>query len=474
MELSRTLQENSGLNWVLHQLETLSPFGRAAARTLPWYGPGKEDELNRELDRVERAARLWQKRPPALDTAVRHLGAFRDVRGCLDRAEDNPFDLVELFELKYFLMTFCQFKHAYEMLGGFEGVSFAPADEALEILDPSGRQLYSFSIENGAHPELASLRKEKRQVEEEIRRADEAELPVLMERRRLLAVREHDAELEVRKELTARIMALRQVFLTNMEALGRVDLILAKGKLAGKYCCVRPEILGNPCIALQGVIHPRVACRLEDVGEKFTPVDVELRKGCTVITGANMGGKTVSLQAVSLSVLLAQCGFFVFAKAAQLPLFDEVALILADSGSGAGGLSSFGAEVVALNGALERSGGRFFFLGLDEFARGTNPQEGSALAKSLAAHLNESNGISLMTTHYDGVSEAAGAHYQVAGLVREVEGDEGDDPRVRIARRMDYRLLPTSPGEPCPKDALRVCRLLDLDEKLLKLLEGNS
>ena len=55
-----------------------------------------------------------------------------------------------------------------------------------------------------------------------------------------------------------------------------------------------------------------------------------------------------------------------------------------------------------------------------------------------------------MTTHYDGVSDVAGAHYQVAGLVRDIQGDEGDDPRKRIARRMDYRLLPAPPGAPCP------------------------
>ena len=76
-----------------------------------------------------------------------------------------------------------------------------------------------------------------------------------------------------------------------------------------------------------------------------------------------------------------------------------------------------------------------------------------------------------MTTHYDGVSDAAAAHYQVAGLVREVSGDEGDDPRIRIARRMDYRLLPAPPGAPCPRDALRVCRLLNLDPALLELFQ---
>ena len=194
---------------------------------------------------------------------------------------------------------------------------------------------------------------------------------------------------------------------------------------------------------------------------------------CTVITGANMGGKTVSLRSTVLSLLLCQCGFFVFARSAKLPLFHEVALILADTGPGSGGLSSFGREVHLLDRLLQRTRGQRFFLALDEFARGTNPQEGAALARALVRYLGTLDCVALMTTHYDGVSDVAGAHYQVAGLVREIQGDEGDDPRSRIARRMDYRLQSAPPGAPCPRDALRVCRLLDLEPALMELFQAD-
>ena len=148
-------------------------------------------------------------------------------------------------------------------------------------------------------------------------------------------------------------------------------------------------------------------------------------------------------------------------------------LILADSGPGAGGLSSFGKEVHLLDNLLRETHGQFFFVALDEFARGTNPQEGAALARALVRHLSSLDCVALMTTHYDGVSDVAAAHYQVAGLVRDIQGDEGDDPRKRIARRMDYRLLPAPPGAPCPRDALRVCRLLKLDDTLMELFQAD-
>ena len=345
--------------------------------------------------------------------------------------------------------------------------------EALELMDPEGRRLPTFSIVNSYHNDLAPLRAEKAKLEKAIRMTQEEKRAPLMEKRRVLAVEEDKLELEVRRMLTGKLMAYKDAFLANMDALGRLDLIVAKAKLALRYHCVRPVLSNDKSITLRGVRHPQVEEDLAQRGEGFTLLDLDLKPGCTVITGANMGGKTVSLRSTVLSLLLCQCGFFVFAQSARLPLFHRVELILADSGPGAGGLSSFGKEVHLLDNLLRGTKDQFFFVALDEFARGTNPQEGAALARALVRHLGSLDCVALMTTHYDGVSDVAGAHYQVAGLVRDIKGDEGDDPRKRIARRMDYRLLPAPPGAPCPRDALRVCRLLKLDDTLMELFQAD-
>ncbi len=499
MELSYELRENSGLQWVLERLSPMSPFGKAAGREPRWYAPGEEDALNEELDNVSLGLELWNAAgggmaaeeecaccaAPRLDPAclqdaaaalrgvTRCLPLFHDIRGSFDRDPGNPFDLVELFEIKHFLVTLEQLTQAYTALPPFQGLSFPPMAQALVLVDPEGRRLPAFAVVNAYHPELAPLRAEKTALEKAIRAAGEGEKPPLLERRRELAVREDRLELEVRAELTRKLMAYREDFLANMDALGRLDLLLAKARLAKRYQCVRPVLSNGTALTLHGLRHPQVAGELSDRGEEFTQLDLDLDAGCTVITGANMGGKTVSLRSTVLSLLLCQCGFFVFARSARLPLFHEVALILADSGPGTGGLSSFGREVHLLDRLLERTRGRRFFLALDEFARGTNPQEGAALARALVHYLGTLDCMALMTTHYDGVSDVAGAHYQVAGLVREIEGDEGEDPRRRIARRMDYRLLSAAPGAPCPRDALRVCRLLKLNPALMELFQAD-
>ena len=287
-------------------------------------------------------------------------------------------------------------------------------------MDPESRRLPTFSIVNAYHNDLTPLRAEKAKLEKAIRMTQEDKRGPLMEKRRVLAVEEDRLELEVRRMLTDKLMVHRQSFLDNMESLGRLDLIVAKAKLALRYRCVRPTLSADRSITLRGVRHPQVEEDLAQRGEAFTVLDLDLKPGCTVITGANMGGKTVSLRSTVLSLLLCQCGFFVFAQSAALPLFHRVALILADSGPGAGGLSSFGREVHLLDQLLRETKDQFFFVALDEFARGTNPQEGAALARALVRHLGSLDCVALMTTHYDGVSDVAGAHYQVAGLVRDI------------------------------------------------------
>ena len=60
---------------------------------------------------------------------------------------------------------------------------------------------------------------------------------------------------------------------------------------------------------------------------------------------------------------------------------------------------------------------------LDEFARGTNPDEGAVIVQAVTRYLNGVNAISLLTTHYDKVAEYARLHYQIIGL-RDVDTEK--------------------------------------------------
>ena len=313
-------------------------------------------------------------------------------------------------------------------------------------------------------------------MENALRQTEKKGRDDLMARRRELVLKEDRLELEARKRLTMALLRDRDTFLSTMEDIGRLDLVLAKAKLARRFCCCRPAITAEARVVAVDMIHPEVADHLKERGGEFTSVSLTLEQGATVITGANMGGKSVSMKSLTLNLLLAQTGFFAFAKAFSAPLFDSVSLICTDRQSVEQGLSSFGAEVAALGDVLRQEKGKFFYVALDEFARGTNPREGAALARALVEYLGRLNCVALLTTHYDGVSDAARRHYRVAGLgaldTAAIRKDEA--PLDRLSRLMDYHLIESEPGEPCPRDALRVCRLLDLEPDLMEIFSKNS
>ena len=187
-----------------------------------------------------------------------------------------------------------------------------------------------------------------------------------------------------------------------------------------------------------------------------------------------MGGKSVALKTIALNVLLAQLGYFVYAREARVPLFDFVEIVNENMQSVDRGLSTFGGEIVKLNSVMERlKKGMFGLCLMDEFAGGTNFEEGSRIFRAVERALNEMNGIFILTTHFDGVSADAKALYQVKGLSgadlksldREIES--GADGTELIAQYMDYGLVRVDDKtKGVPKDAVAVCRLLRIDQDL--------
>lgn len=264
-----------------------------------------------------------------------------------------------------------------------------------------------------------------------------------------------------------------------METIGDIDLTVEKARLARRCGGVMPSFTESS-LAMTDMVNPKIADLLKDQKKSFTPVSIALSRGATVITGANMGGKSVALKSVALNIVLAHCGFFPFAKSASLPLFDSMYIVSEDLESVDRGLSSFGGEIVRFNEVMRRIENEFAFLLLDEFARGTNPDEGAAIVQSVTQYLNRCNAVSVLATHYDGVVQYASAHYQVIGLkeldveqlARELAGLSGDVGVTLIGRHMNYGLYRVEGKEDCPRDALNICRLLGMKNEIVELIKN--
>ena len=205
-------------------------------------------------------------------------------------------------------------------------------------------------------------------------------------------------------------------------------------------------------------------------------MSLSLADGVTLITGANMGGKTVSLKLAGQVPILAQYGFFVPAVKAKIGLSNYMQILIGDSQSVERGLSSFGSEMEELKEILDKGQDRSLIL-IDEIASGTNPTEGTALTKSLVDYLIEKPYISLITTHFESVTGREGVvNMQVRGLAdcnfaslkSEIQRANRRGRINIISKYMDYRLCRVENETQVPKDALRIAAMLGLDKAIIE------
>lgn len=226
------------------------------------------------------------------------------------------------------------------------------------------------------------------------------------------SLRELDAEEKAEVErilaaLTERFRDVRDALAVDWERLGYLDGLRARALLGLRWRGEPPQFSDTPRVHLRGARHP-LLLEARGVGtnegkarSQVVPLDLDL-DGTTrllLITGPNMGGKTVSLKTLGLVSVLAQSGCLVPADpGCVLPWVDGWVVSLGDEQSLDQDLSTFAAHLRRWAEALDRAGSRSLVL-LDELGSGTDPAEGAALAQSVLERLVEAGAIGLVTTH---------------------------------------------------------------------------
>lgn len=404
-------------------------------------------------------------------------------------------------------------------------------EDLLDELDPTGDRLNTFYIYNEFSSLLTEYRNKKREYELLIRRAQKAKREELrkeqgvqltpkfdivlarsnpdFERIQALPeleivdqdymsvtlqlkpteevykyvneIEEINAEIEaeeerIRGELSKKIAAKAEVLNENCEKVGALDLALARAIYAINHDLVKPEIVDEHVIEFEDGRNIQVEDVIKAKGKEYCPISLSLRDGVTLITGANMGGKTISLKLAGQVPILAQYGFFVPAKRARIGLSNYMQILIGDSQSVERGLSSFGSEMEELKEILDHGQKRSLIL-IDEIASGTNPTEGTALTKSLVDYLIEKPYISLITTHFESVTEREGiVNMQVRGLSdcnfellnREIQYANRRDRINIISKHMDYRLYRVDNQTQVPKEALSIAAMLGINREIIE------
>ncbi len=188
------------------------------------------------------------------------------------------------------------------------------------------------------------------------------------------------------------------------EAIGQIDFIAAKARLAIAHDAIEPAINEIGRLHLNDARHPLLEAHLKAQRLPIVPISIELDADhrVMVVSGPNAGGKTVVLKTAGLLCLMAQAGLHVPAKIADLPIFHQVLADIGDHQSIAANLSTFTAHIQNIRDISEQLEPPALIL-LDEVGTGTDPEEGSALGVAMVDYFRERGAHVIVTTHYSGL-----------------------------------------------------------------------
>lgn len=126
---------------------------------------------------------------------------------------------------------------------------------------------------------------------------------------------------------------------------------------------------------------------------------LEDRKSILLLSGPNAGGKTVLLKSIGLAAQMARCGLPICAsETSKIPFFQDILIGIGDAQSVDEELSTFAAHLKILSKAASMKGHNNLIL-IDEICGSTDPEEGSALARSFIESFSTNSVFAVITSH---------------------------------------------------------------------------
>lgn len=534
--IDKNTAENIGLDYVLGKINTITPYGKDLKENMQPFKPGEEELLTKELSLIEKLVALINESKFYFKNIKSILHNIKDIRNSVERAKDGYIlSNVELFEIKGFILTLAELYTELETIEDrLDHCIIANRITKLEaLLDPQNTRVKAFYIYDEYSEELRLIREKKRQVDSKVKTERkrlsekiEKELQIklrpdasliiskahkdilekvndnpnliyssetymdikfilkptetmneLEKELATLKEREEEEEQKIRQLLSEKIGDYYEQIIKNTQTIGKLDFMLAKSYMAIETKSVKPTIIQEHRVNIVNGRHLKVQDVLSTNSQEFTPISITLEEGVSCITGANMGGKTVSLKLVGLLCSMAQYGLFVPCTSMETGLHGFIYASIGDTQSTDKGLSTFGSEISSIKEGIKRADKGGLML-IDELARGTNPDEGYAISKAVVNFLKNKRSITLITTHFDNIANTEDVlHYQVIGL-SEIDYDQLKEKASQnknsmniVSKYMDYRLKKVTKDTKVPRDAINIAKLMGLDESIIKCAE---
>ncbi|MBQ6297394.1 MAG: DNA mismatch repair protein MutS [Selenomonadaceae bacterium] len=214
---------------------------------------------------------------------------------------------------------------------------------------------------------------------------------------------------------------------TWLDAFAEVEVLISLasiGQTRTTYCFPTFYEDEEPHLTVEGLTSLLVA------DAKGVPNDVELKAGTTIITGANMSGKTTWIRTLAAAVIVAYSGAPVCAKSFAVSRLAVLTSIRVNDDISQG-VSTFYAELLRIKSMIEYTEKNLPMLAcIDEIFKGTNVNDRVIGAKEAIRRLTNDRSITLVTTHdfqlCDMVSEnthISNAHFEEYYVDNEIKFD---------------------------------------------------
>lgn len=432
MQLKDVIESPCGLRYMFDQLDLQSSFGRRSLLDMPMMKNASEIGKCYAVLKSFHDFVLEPENTPYINTLQSKLQCLKDVRTTIKHlGESVVLDDIELFEVKHLAILTADISERLHKFGLDKVIALPDMQNVISILDPDGLKIATFYIYDSYSEDLKELR---------------AQIRKNAEMQEELLFKANEIEDRIRLELSRKLRPFVTEIEQAQQALALIDINLAKALQMKQLGLIFPSV-SKGTTSYEGLFHPQVKESLAAVGKLYQPVDISFDQQPTLITGANMGGKTVVLKTLTLCQYLFQFGFGIPAEKAEIDVRDEIYFCIGDEQSIEKGLSSFAAEMKNIDAVIKasRKEGNIVAM-VDEPARTTNPKEGAALVTALIELLSGKNVSLVLTTHYD-IESASSKRLRVKGFV------DG---------QMNYQLVEVKEGE-VPHEALNIAESLGID-----------
>lgn len=461
MTLKAAIEKHNGLSFIFNELNISSSIGRKSlletkfskdkAHLLSQYSiiESCQSYISEEINRK------------TLAKVKLILSYINDIGGTIKQLNQNQIlDDISLFQIKQFSLSCSKIKSyifdidKYLDSNLINKLNLPDLNQALKILDPEGLMLNQFYIYNSYSKELANKRKDWEIAKEE---GDEAKITIIYSEI-------DDLENEIRENISTKLREFSEDFIQSIKIIGEIDKSFSLAEYFTKNNFIKPIFSNTQIISYKQLSYPPLVSKLKETKKIYQPIDICLTNTPCLVTGANMAGKTILLRSLHLSQLLAQFGFFVPAKEAEIVLVEDILCSIGDNQNEAEGLSSYASEILLLNDIIKKvKQGKKYLVLVDELARTTNPTEGLALVDSFLNILSKHISFSVTTTHYSGITTKA-HRLRVKGFIP--NNNQEELSISEIPSQIDYSLIEDHDNK-IPNEALNLADLLNVDKEFI-------